>query len=404
MNKTRRLNLSLLLVLGLTVGTQAYLRDKAHAQSVQLYRPTYTQTYLAHNSAFDHNGPTYCNQNYPPYQGIPAANNFVSFDGTVAHALCARNSNGDFECINGWHCYDGHNGYDVANTAYVPVVASADGTVAYAGWHSSDHEASYGLEVEINHSNQLLTKYGHLSMVRYTTGESVGRWQIGTSGNTGNSGGSHLHFGVYKNTAPNTYIVTDPYGWSGPGADPYTAAPSTYLWASNPAQNPPTYYGSPSVLDDVNAYFYCSNPPCSWSTESGASSYGGSFRWTSTVNSSSTSYHGAKFILSNLPSTGLYEVEVYIPSPAWLHSSATNAARYTIVYFDAAGTTNFSKTVVVDQHDAPGQWISLGRYTFKANNGLNEVTASSFSFIGSYNESGKRLIVDAIRIRKAHCC
>ena len=50
----------------------------------------------------------------------------------------------------------------------------------------------------IKHPNGLTTLYGHLSLLSVVKGQqvSVGE-KIGYSGNTGNSTGPHLHFGVY---------------------------------------------------------------------------------------------------------------------------------------------------------------------------------------------------------------
>ncbi|MEO8746023.1 MAG: M23 family metallopeptidase [Candidatus Dormiibacterota bacterium] len=117
--------------------------------------------------------------------------------------------------------YDGHDGYDYALT-YEPVAAAAPGVVMYADWIDPNcHSCSSGLTIEINHGNNLRTYYGHLSHLNVAKGQRVTRGQvIGISGMTGTATGPHLHFGVYYVNRSGTPV--DPYGWSGPGQDPWT--------------------------------------------------------------------------------------------------------------------------------------------------------------------------------------
>ncbi|HYM66306.1 MAG TPA: M23 family metallopeptidase, partial [Patescibacteria group bacterium] len=94
------------------------------------------------------------------------------------------------------------------------------GTVIYANWENpSCHTCLSGLTIEIAHGNGLLSYYGHLSRMDVVRGQRVQRGQvIGISGMTGSATGPHLHFGIYY---LNGAGPVDPYGWSGPGADPY---------------------------------------------------------------------------------------------------------------------------------------------------------------------------------------
>ena len=90
-----------------------------------------------------------------------------------------------------------HQGIDIANAAYTPIVAAAAGTVVFAGWNTS----GYGYAVSINHGNGLVTWYGHMAeQPAVWVGEQVSQGQyLGPMGSTGASSGNHPHFGVLKN-------------------------------------------------------------------------------------------------------------------------------------------------------------------------------------------------------------
>ena len=88
-----------------------------------------------------------------------------------------------------------HKGIDWATPTGTTVVASCGGTVAKAGWGSG-----YGYVVYINHPDGRQTRYGHLSKVLVSAGQSVTQGQkIALSGNTGVSTGPHLHFEILIN-------------------------------------------------------------------------------------------------------------------------------------------------------------------------------------------------------------
>lgn len=381
----------LFLVMALMVNAAAFSASEAQATTPFLYNPYYGN-YPGANARFDHKYP-----NYPsPDDGV-----FVGNDGvTKSPPVCST------------YCYSGHSGIDYA-MSFVPVVASEAGTVEFAGWASTDHESSYGLMTRLRHANTLQTVYGHLSMARYATGNEIGRWQIGTSGNSGNSTGPHLHFEVRISQA-GTYKVTDPFKWTATSADPWVTAGgpvSEWLWVSNPVQAAPVYSDT-SVTDDAHSTFSkgCSATSCPyWYNLSLGYSNHAYFTYTRV----GTPNYWAKWSTPALPSTGQYEVEVYIP--VWDVGNNTHAARYEITY--NGGT----KVVVVDQHEVTGsgQWISLGRYNFTASSGGPQVaeatTANEYVMVKDvaytnenqysntvYNDSGKRLIVDAVRWRKTH--
>src|SRR5438046_1259456 len=116
--------------------------------------------------------------------------------------------------------YSGHDGYDYG-LYYEPVAAAAPGRVTLANWLDPNcHSCLSGQTIEIDHGNGLLTFYGHLSKINVSKGQYVARGEvIGISCMTGTATGPHLHFGVYY---MNGNGPVDPYGWSGPGAAPYS--------------------------------------------------------------------------------------------------------------------------------------------------------------------------------------
>ena len=88
-----------------------------------------------------------------------------------------------------------HHGIDWSTPVGTTVVASSAGTVVKAGWASG-----YGYVIYINHSDGKQTRYGHLSKVYVSVGQTVSQGQkIAASGNTGRSTGPHLHFEILVN-------------------------------------------------------------------------------------------------------------------------------------------------------------------------------------------------------------
>ena len=128
--------------------------------------------------------------------------------------------------------YDGHNGWDYA-LAYENVYAAAPGIVRLAGIDSVN--PCFGTNVIVDHPNGYSTRYAHMSSLYVGPTQVVDRGQvIGVSGNTGCSSGPHLHFGVYVTSS---WTAVDPWGWSGPGADPWPSDPGV-LWLTGTAQFP----------------------------------------------------------------------------------------------------------------------------------------------------------------------
>jgi murein DD-endopeptidase MepM/ murein hydrolase activator NlpD len=98
----------------------------------------------------------------------------------------------------GGSSFEFHSGQDIDASTGDPVVAGAKGTVTFAGWQNG-----YGQLVVIDHGGGLTTRYGHLSHIDVTQGETVERAQfIGKVGSTGRSTGPHLHYEIRINDEP----------------------------------------------------------------------------------------------------------------------------------------------------------------------------------------------------------
>jgi murein DD-endopeptidase MepM/ murein hydrolase activator NlpD len=108
-----------------------------------------------------------------------------------------------------------HEGVDLSAPKGTPVYATGNAVVLRAGWRPG-----YGYMIELNHGFGYKTRYGHLSKMYVSAGDSVTRGQvIADVGNTGVSSGSHLHYEVRfrdhtvnpihyfnKDMSPETYI------------------------------------------------------------------------------------------------------------------------------------------------------------------------------------------------------
>ena len=97
-----------------------------------------------------------------------------------------------------------HEGIDIADDYGTQVVATAAGTVTFAG----PTDGGYGNLVEIDHGNGIVTRYGHNSVVLVSPGQQVRQGDvISLMGSTGKSTGSHLHYEVDVNGTPVDPIV-----------------------------------------------------------------------------------------------------------------------------------------------------------------------------------------------------
>ena len=100
----------------------------------------------------------------------------------------------DNHFLSGNDYWSGHLGIDIAAGEGAPVYAADSGVVTMA---QGGDNYGYGNVIQIDHGNGYSTIYAHLSVIGVGVCQSVyaGQW-IGSSGNTGNSQGAHLHFEV----------------------------------------------------------------------------------------------------------------------------------------------------------------------------------------------------------------
>ncbi len=91
-----------------------------------------------------------------------------------------------------------HKGTDYGAPIGTPVWAVAAGRVSFAG-----RRGGYGNLVEITHTGNIITRYGHLSRIAVKLGQKINQSQvIGRVGSTGVSTGPHLHFEFLEGGTP----------------------------------------------------------------------------------------------------------------------------------------------------------------------------------------------------------
>jgi len=91
-----------------------------------------------------------------------------------------------------------HTGLDFPSPVGTEIHAAAGGVVRTAEMHPE-----YGLMLEIDHGNGLMTRYGHTSKILVKVGDLVKRGQVVADvGTSGRSTGPHLHFEVLVDGVP----------------------------------------------------------------------------------------------------------------------------------------------------------------------------------------------------------
>lgn len=107
-------------------------------------------------------------------------------------------SNGDLGSLFGWRLdpITGrsalHTGLDFQADRGIPILAAAGGVVVAQEFHPE-----YGNMIEIDHGNDLITRYAHASRTLVKKGDLIKQGQkIAEVGSSGRSTGTHLHFEV----------------------------------------------------------------------------------------------------------------------------------------------------------------------------------------------------------------
>jgi murein DD-endopeptidase MepM/ murein hydrolase activator NlpD len=203
--------------------------------------------------------PSACNESLPlflpPFDGTALATNLFdhqyprsfSDDDPAFVSYCGEGNRSGAQ--------NGHAGHDWALPEGTPLLAVADGTITFAGQEApfycpllNREVAGLWLRLEIRspHGELFWAHYVHLRQPLVVTGQVVRAGDvIALSGNTGCSTGPHLHLQVYRESS-NRQIggnggaggLVDPYGWQGPGRDPWSSQPggafSALLWIQPP--------------------------------------------------------------------------------------------------------------------------------------------------------------------------
>ena len=151
--------------------------------------------------------------------------------------------------------YDGHTGIDWLLPENTPLFAVTNGEIVSAGEVTGPcflegGKVTTGLVVRLrfiaSDGDTYIASYSHMNRIDVSTGNTVVEGeQVGLSGATGCLGNlriAHVHFMVQREltAAPFTANTIDPYGWEGPGADPWATndMKKRSIWMWKPGQAP----------------------------------------------------------------------------------------------------------------------------------------------------------------------
>ena len=146
----------------------------------------------------------------------------------VEHSVVGSSFGWRVDPINGQSAL--HTGLDFQADHGTPILAAAGGVVVTQEYHSA-----YGNMVEIDHGNELITRYAHAAKTVVKKGDLIRRGQlIAEVGTSGRSTGPHLHFEVLVHG-----IAQDPRKFLNAGRVAVTAQ-AGYVFGTSKAQEKPS--------------------------------------------------------------------------------------------------------------------------------------------------------------------
>ena len=141
-----------------------------------------------------------------------------------------------------------HPGIDLGLAFGTPIYAAEEATVVWAGWMTGTGNT---IVLALKDGTQVL--FGHLSHLNVKRGDQPGAGMlIGSTGNSGNATGNHLHFEV---RSPQTGLPIDPVAWLHDHLDTRGVA-GTGIGAQatgNPASTDQGFLGIPGAITDFGA-------------------------------------------------------------------------------------------------------------------------------------------------------
>lgn len=285
------------------------------------------------------------------------AGEYGSYYGNGAHC----NGNNDYYAID-WNRYaDAGCNTDAGDTGQ-PVLAMAAGQVSRVVDEQND-TSGYGNHVEIIHtvgSTRYRTRYAHLNTYDvYETQNVTQGQQIGTVGNTGNSGGPHLHMSFQKEVSGYFYS----HCYNGGSTCPNGEAAA---WPQSPQPSPLQTAAGASYIEDGGCYqgpngggggfnetVDDSDPACGLYGNSAwwypVSGYGINNQMHYTYNNQSGVDNYVYWNL-NIPTSGSYTFQVFIPR----NYATTTNAQYAV--YDGSSWHWYS----VNQNIYYDDWVTLG--------------------------------------------
>jgi murein DD-endopeptidase MepM/ murein hydrolase activator NlpD len=99
-----------------------------------------------------------------------------------------------------------HNGLDIVNNMFTPIISPADGVVV-----GTMSDPSFGYFLVIDHGYNIVTRYGHIAKSEVKVGQFIKKGDlIARMGNAGRSSGPHLHYEILikdRYVNPEQYVL-----------------------------------------------------------------------------------------------------------------------------------------------------------------------------------------------------